>query len=595
MRSSTAKLVNVPQSMLDEVSGDEMWKHIEWFSKVERVGGTPGDREGFQHIYDTLMSYGIRPKTYEFESYISIPIKAELKITSPINKTISAITHSFAAPTPPDGVEAELVYVKAPKYSENPLLAAVKPEDYAQYNLKGKIVLVDGTAAPAKVAAAQNSGALAEIHISPEPIPHEMIVSTIWGTPTNESASRIPKIHVASVGRQDGEYLKDLCLHGEVRVHLKAQVSTEWRKIRIPVATINGSEEPEKFVLVGGHYCAWYVGVTDNATGDSSLLEIARIAHDHRKQLKRSIKIAWWPGHSQGRYAGSTWFADNLFDDLNENAVAYVNIDSPGSKGATMYDLEAMPEAMDYAVTTARSLTKLKVQPLRPGRWGDQSFWGAGFPSIDCYSMADEEKRTVGVGGSGGGWWWHTPEDTLDKADLENQVRDTKTNLAIVMGLCNANTLPYDFTKMADQYIKSLTELAAKTGEGFDVKPLISKSRKLKAKAAALNIVSVKLRKAKGKSSEKRINDLNEILMKLSRVLVPVLFTRTGRYEQDPAADTSFFSALQDSVKLKSTELSANEKGFLLTRMIREKNRVSDALDQATFMIENILTKLRAQ
>jgi N-acetylated-alpha-linked acidic dipeptidase len=543
------KLVNVPRKILDEVSGDEMWKHIEWFSKVNRVGGTPGDREGFQYICDTLTSYGIKPETYEFESYISIPLGAELKVTAPVEKKIHAITHAFAVPTPPEGVEAELVYVKPPEHSENPLLAAVTREDYGESNLKGKIVLVDGTASPTKVAAAESSGALGEIHISPEPMPHEMIVTTIWGTPTLESAKRIPRIHVASVGKQDGDFLKGLCSKGPVRLRLKTQVSTEWRKISIPVATIQGTREQEKFVLVGGHYCSWYVGVTDNATGDTSLLEIARLAHKYRKHLRRSVKVAWWPGHSQGRYSGSTWFADNQFDDLNKNAIAYVNIDSPGSKGASMYDLEAMPEAMDYAAGIASSVTKLKIQKLRPGRWGDQSFWGLGFPSIDCYSMADPDKRTMGVGGSGGGWWWHTPEDTLEKADREYQVRDTRTNLAMVIGLCNAEVLPYDFTKLAEQYIISLMELSSESQGTLDLKPLISKAKILKAKATRLKNAS---KPSKAKRRAIRVKRLNELQMKLSRVLVPVLFTQAGRYEQDPAADAPFFPALHAA---KSTML----------------------------------------
>jgi len=576
-----SKLVNIPWKILNEVSGDEMWKHIEWFSKVDRVGGTPGDHAGFQYICDTLRSYGIRPETYEFDSYISIPLGAELKVTSPEGKKIYAITHAFAVPTSPEGVESELVYVRPPVNAENPLLAAVKPEDYGQSNLKGKIVLVDGTASPTKVAAAESAGAIGELHISPEPMPHEMIVTTVWGTPTLESAKRIPKIHVASVGKQDGEFLKELCSKGSVRVHLKTQVSTEWRKIRIPVATIRGTSEPEKFVLVGGHYCAWYVGVTDNATGDTSLLEIARLAHKHRKHLKRSVKVAWWPGHSQGRYSGSTWFADNAFDDLNRNALAYVNIDSPGSKGATMYDLEAMPEAMEYAAEVVRSVTKLKIQRMRPGRWGDQSFWGLGFPSIDCYSMAEPGKRTVGVGGSGGGWWWHTPEDTLDKADREYQVRDTKVNLAIVAGLCNAEVLPYDFTRLADQYVKSLTELSSETAGILDLKPLISKAKELKSKAAKLR--ASKIDKAKAKARK-----LNEAQMKLSRVLIPVLFTQEGRYEQDPAADAPFFPALRAARSVSENE---NEHGFRKTQLVRERNRISDALDQALTIIDNYLER----
>jgi hypothetical protein len=417
-----------------------------------------------------------------------------------------------------------------------------------------------------------------------------MIVTTVWGTPTISSSARIPKIHVASVGKEDGQYLRDLCSKGTVRVHLKAQVETGWKKIAIPVATIRGVEEPEKFILVGGHYCAWYVGVTDNATGDAALLEIARIAHKKRRSLKRSVKVAWWPGHSQGRYAGSTWFADHQFNDLNNNAIAYVNIDSPGSKGATMYDLEAMPEAMDYARRTVRSLTQMKVQQLRPGRWGDQSFWGIGFPSIDCYSMAEPGKRAT-VGGSGGGWWWHTPEDTLDKADFDYQVRDTRTNLALVIGLCNSDVIPWNFADLANQYVKSLTKLEQKTS--FDLRPLKAKAQVLKGRAAALKRAGDRNSRSKTKPASEALYRLNETYMRLSRVLIPALFTRSGRYDQDPAVDAPFLPGLQEATELTSTDLGPNERGFLVNQLIRERNRISDALDTALSLSQDYLDSLR--
>jgi len=585
--------MNFPKSMLDEVSKDEMWKHIETLSRIDRVSGTPGEREALDYICRTLKSYGIEPEVHEFDAYLSLPLKAELEILSPVRKKVYAITHSFAVSTSPEGVEAQLEYVKPSEGGDNPLLSMVDADNFEKAGLTGKIALVDGTASPTKVQAAQNAGALGQIHISTEPMPHEMIVTTVWGTPTPSSAVRIPKIHVASVGKEDGEFLKDLCSKGPVRVHLKTEVSTAWRKIAIPVATIKGREDPEKFVLVGGHYCAWYVGVTDNATGDAALLEIARIAQKNRKHLNRSVKVAWWPGHSQGRYAGSTWFADHLFDELNQNAIAYVNIDSPGSKGAIMYDLEAMPEALDYATGVAHSLTKMNIQQLRPGRWGDQSFWGIGFPSIDCYSMAEPEKRAV-VGGSGGGWWWHTPEDTLDKADADYQVRDTKTNLALVLGLCNAHILPMDFAKMADQYVKTLTEFSSRVGGNLDLTLPISKARMLKTQVNALKNASMKLSKRKGKTAIGKAKLVNSAYMKLSRTLVPVLFTQSGRYDQDPAADAPFFPGLQAAAKLTDSKLDTNERGFLLAQLTRERNRISDALDQALDHINTCLMHLKA-
>ena len=101
-------------------------------------------------------------------------------------------------------------------------------------------------------------------------------------------------------------------------------------RLQIPVAELAG-ETPE-YVLVGSHYDSWDYGVTDNATGNAAVLELARVLS--QKQLRRGVKIAWWPAHSNGRYAGSTWYCDEQFEDLDARCVALVNMDSPGCMGA---------------------------------------------------------------------------------------------------------------------------------------------------------------------------------------------------------------------------------------------------------------------
>jgi len=65
--------------------------------------------------------------------------------------------------------------------------------------------------------------------------------------------------------------------------------------------------------------------------GDATLLELARVLDAHREQLRRDVWVAWWPGHSTGRYAGSTWFTDEFAQELTQRCVAHVNIDSQAS------------------------------------------------------------------------------------------------------------------------------------------------------------------------------------------------------------------------------------------------------------------------
>jgi len=83
------------------------------------------------------------------------------------------------------------------------------------------------------------------------------------------------------------------------------------------VTEIKGGKEPNRFVLVNGHvdtppYC---MGATDNISGDTAILEVARILNKHKDKLRRSVRIAYWTGHEIGKYAGSTYYNDAFWHD----------------------------------------------------------------------------------------------------------------------------------------------------------------------------------------------------------------------------------------------------------------------------------------
>ena len=87
----------------------------------------------------------------------------------------------------------------------------------------------------------------------------------------------------------------------EQLVVFSTNLDTQWRPIPILVAEIKGSALPEEFVLVHGHHDGWHYGVGDNAVGNATLLEMARVFKRHEGELKRSVRFAWWSGHSHGR------------------------------------------------------------------------------------------------------------------------------------------------------------------------------------------------------------------------------------------------------------------------------------------------------
>ena len=229
-------------------------------------------------------------------------------------------------------------------------------------------------------------------------------------------------------------------------------------------------------MLVGGHYCAWHEGITDNATGDACVLEMAKRLWQERAHLERSVRLCWWPGHSHGRYSGSTWYADTFFTDLAEGGLAYYNIDSPGVKGATAYYCRnTCAELEGYCRSVIAAATGQANAPVfRPARAADQSFLASGMPSFSAYPFLVDghpDKRPW-TGGCGNAWWWHTEHDTLDKADVSILATDVKVGLEAVWGLANAAALPLDYRATARELTDVVRGFQARATE-VDFAPLL--------------------------------------------------------------------------------------------------------------------------
>ena len=74
------------------------------------------------------------------------------------------------------------------------------PSDYAPVAAAGRIALIDGLATPGKAWAAQGAGTLAQVFVNADNL-HNMIVTTVWGTPAPDTANRIPRTPCLSVRR----------------------------------------------------------------------------------------------------------------------------------------------------------------------------------------------------------------------------------------------------------------------------------------------------------------------------------------------------------------------------------------------------------
>jgi hypothetical protein len=578
---------DLERAILAEVSQDKLLEYTTTIAQWVRLSGSPEERKAFDYAQKELQSYGFSTHLYAADSYISLPEAAKLQILAPEQKDIKAITHSFSLSTPPQGVEGELVY-------------QTYPTQEPQGKVKGKIVLQDGRVMPVKVLGAENDGAIAQIHISGEHL-HEMIASPVWGAPTPATAHLLPHTPIISILKKDGEHLQSLLTKGPVRIKLHTKTWTGWRHIPVLIADLPGTVERDTFIMLSGHIDSWYYGAMDNGTANATMLEVGRILAGHRPALRRGLRLAFWSGHSHGRYAGSTWYADHFWEELHNQCAGHVNVDSVGAKGATILsEACTMSEMRDFASAIIAEQTGQTLSGRRFGRAGDQSFWGCGIPSL-FMSLSEQPPEdseaarafallTGGPPKTGGlGWWWHTPDDTVDKIDPVLLVRDAKVYVQIITHLCTSAILPYNYAAVADEFARILSDIQSKAGTHFDLGPVLGKVKRFKELSTQLNREKARV---SAQGTAEQCLRVNKALMALGRHLIPVNYTSVGLFDHDLATRVDPIPGLQPAAKLASLTPESNEYKFLRTALVRERNKVAHALALACREVENVLAML---
>ena len=565
--------------LCSKVSATAMFAHLEEFAKRVKLSGTPEELESFHYLQAQLDEFGFSTALIRHDAYISLPGKARLEAGP---ERPACITHSFSRPTAPEGLTGALVHV-----------GTGTEADFAAKDVTGRIVLVDGIASPAVTLRASRSGALGQVHVSGYEHKHEMCISPVWGSPTDETVQFLPKTVVVTVAQADGSRLKERLARGDAEVTLHAEVDTGWRKTPILVAELapEGAGPEDPFVMFSGHHDTWYFGVMDNGGANATMLEVARLLGPHRASWRRGLRLCFWSGHSHGRYSGSAWYADHHWQELCQRCLVHVNVDSTGARGNTVLsDMPSSAELRGLASEAVAVQGGQELAGLRPSRAGDQSFWGVGIPSL--FMTAGEQPADAGPNvaasifggaarkGAGFGWWWHTPDDTLDKMDRDLLVRDTRIYVHALWRLLTDSVLPLDYSSFADELMRELSDLSAATARGVDLRPLIEAVSRLRKAAEA-----VKTLRGAEQSSE-NIGAVNAALTAASRHLVPVDYTSGDRFSQDPALTQLPFPALNPLRRLCAVPDGDEALPFISVAAARARNRVEYALDEAIRALE---------
>ncbi len=557
-----------------------------------RAAGAPNGKRMAEYSRDAMRALGLEATMHELPAVVSFPEHAELRIVSPSEIAIEANTLGHSLETMPEGMSGELVYV-----------GAGAEKDFNGKDVRGKIILTELSYSPArheKQRIAGLRGAIGAVMMNwggPEntAVPFGS-VKPVWGNPTPDNVkTEMAVMPCIGIARTAGLKLKAMCEAGPVKVWFRTHVRNGWHPVQITVAEMKApnAPEPDDFVMVGGHQDSWPgEAATDNAAGNSIMIELARLFRPHASKLRRGLLFGFWTAHETGTMAGSAWFADRHWDQLRDHACAYLQIDQPSCAGTTLWHTTSNVELKDFHQRVERSLLPgREITWKRVAKSGDASFIGIGIPMFQGEgAFTEAELKATALATRG--WWHHSIECTIDKLDWTYMQDHVRVYAAYLWELCTAPVLPFTYAPVAAQILKRLAELE-KDGAAVGLEGVAARARRFEEAAKKFDAASAAARAAfdAGKGDEAAARSLNRAMKRLSRQLVPLMSSAIGKYGHDPYGYTpqgTMIPALYDISRVAKLP-QGEERWMLETKAVRDRNRVADALVESVAIVEDAL------
>ena len=576
------------RSICGDISLSNIYSTLEYFNHLHRLSGSADGESSVDYILDKLNEYHIPCERLTYEGFFSRPVSAVIKVLSPVSMEISAIAACYSKQV--QGLRAYLHFDEnGASVIHGQANVVQKTHNDLYENAKGfanKIVLSSDSSLTFNMRA-KEAGAVGKIHIWPsdEPVQHHTSITASWGIPTPETRCLLNNNFPAvSICKKDGDALIDLCRKGDVLVEMNIEMDTGVYQSSMPIANIPGKSD--QYILIAGHYDSWYEGMTDNAAGNAIMLELARVLSKYSGSIERGVRIAWWSGHSDGHYMGSTWYADNYWKDINQNCVAYLYLDILGGKNThRMLPRGSLLEGRELQASIIEELTGVSPREYIPiTKTGDMSFWGPSIPFIFYVKNEPSPENRGDFSGLGGGYWWHTKDDTIDKIDPDILLRDAKFYGAISAIMTSSPRLPFHLTDFIGEMKGYLCRLNENSTDEFD----------LSAEISDMDLLCEYAAKLESALCHKSDAEYNKAMLSISREVTRLVYSTVDPYSIESGifpGSSLPFAAMHAVSGLTRENAPAEVFLFAKTSFVRQCNRLHGEIDHIIQMICQHLNK----
>jgi len=171
---------------------------------------------------------------------------------------------------------------------------------------------------------------------------------------------------------------------GPAEVSFAVSMDYQLRTIWNVIATIPGTVEPDRWVMLGNHRDAWVYGAVDPGSGTAATLETCRAlgaAVKNGWKPRRTILYASWDAEEYG-LVGSTEWAEEHAKSIDEKAVLMLNVDSAVS-GPTL-EMSGVPSLRDMVLDAAGSIVDPRSGKTLRAAWTDErrAAWASSAPLV---------------------------------------------------------------------------------------------------------------------------------------------------------------------------------------------------------------------
>lgn len=146
-------------------------------------------------------------------------------------------------------------------------------------------------------------------------------------------------------------------------LHMEVNSKLEIRTIYNVIGKIRGTEEPDRYVLMGNHRDAWVFGAADPISGTAILMELSRGLGELLKsgwRPRRTIMLCSWDAE-EIFIVGSAEYVEENAQILQDRAVAYLNMDV-AVNGNFSINVDANPLLQNLAISLTKEILDPTVQ-----------------------------------------------------------------------------------------------------------------------------------------------------------------------------------------------------------------------------------------